>query len=375
MTTPRYTPPKRKTKVVFVQLGSPEAPTPKALRKYLAEFLGDPRVIDINPWVWKIILYGFVLPFRPRKSAALYARIWDGESFPLITNTEGFTDQVRAALQEIDHDGRVEVNHAFLLSPPYVHEVYDSWEDDLKRGEGATKLMVIPMFPQYSESTIASGVDALGKELSKRVKIPTFEVITNFHRTHAFIDNSVRQVDEHLKGLADQGITVDRLMISFHGMQKRRIVEKGDDYYRHCYETYRLIVDRLQHIAPEHTVMTFQSRFGSEEWITPYTEMVAEKLVADGHKHIAIYSPSFVVDCLETTDELGHELAEEVEEWGGKLYPIACLNMDPQWCKDFAHYTYTQAEGSAQDKEDIEYQLHPDAYTHMPPQVMNEGGD
>jgi ferrochelatase len=374
MPTP-YIPPKRKTKVVFVQLGSPEAPTPKALRKFLGEFLGDPRVIDINPWVWKLILYGFVLPFRPRKSAALYARIWDGESFPLITNTAGFTDRVRDELQTIDEEGRVEVNHAFLLSPPFVHDVYDAWEEDLKRGDGATKLMVIPMFPQYSESTIASGIDALGKELSKRVKIPTFEVITNFHRTHAFIDNSVRQVDDRLRALADDGVKVDKLIVSFHGMQKRRIVQKGDDYYRHCYETYRLIVDRLQHIAPEHTAMTFQSRFGSEEWITPYTERVAEKMVEDGHKHIAIYSPSFVADCLETTDELGHELAHEIEDWGGKLYPIECLNMDEQWCKDFARYTYTQAEGSAQDKEDLEYQLRPEDYLQMPTLVMNEGGD
>ena len=194
----KFTPPKRKTKVVFVQLGSPEKPTPKALRKFLRKFLGDPRVVDINPWVWKIILYCFVLPFRPRKSAKLYERIWDGSSFPLITNTADFTAQVRQALKEIDPEGYVEVNHALLLSPPYVHEVYDSWEEDLKNGVGATKLLVIPMFPQYSESTIASGIDALAKELGKRVKIPTFEVITNFHRTHSFIDNSVRQVDAKL---------------------------------------------------------------------------------------------------------------------------------------------------------------------------------
>ena len=174
-----YIPPKRKTKVVFVQLGSPEAPTPKALRKYLRNFLGDPRVIDIPAWKWKIILNCFVLPFRPAKSAKLYERIWDGKSFPLITNTENFTNSVRDELKKIDPEGYVEVNHAFLLSPPYVNEVYDSWEEDLKNNVGATKLMVIPMFPQYSESTIASGVDALAKELSQRVKIPTFEVITN----------------------------------------------------------------------------------------------------------------------------------------------------------------------------------------------------
>jgi len=367
-----YIPPKRKTKVVFVQLGSPEAPTPKALRKYLREFLGDPRVIDIPAWKWKIILNCFVLPFRPAKSAKLYERIWDGKSFPLITNTENFTNGVREELKKIDSEGYVEVNHAFLLSPPYLNEVYDSWEEDLKNNVGATKLMVIPMFPQYSESTIASGVDALSKELSKRVKIPTFEVITNFHRTHAFIDNSVTQLDAKVEELKKQGIEIDKLVISFHGMQKRRIVFKGDDYYRHCYETYRLIVDRLEHLKPEQVKMTFQSRFGREEWITPYTEEVVKGLITEGHKELMIYSPSFVADCLETTDELGHELAEDAKEWGGNVYPVECLNTNEQWCKDFAKYVMTQAEGSAQDKEDIEYQLKAEDYDHMPELVMNQ---
>tara|TARA_Y100000766_G_scaffold72083_1_gene60569 strand:- start:1580 stop:2740 length:1161 start_codon:yes stop_codon:yes gene_type:complete len=366
-----YTPPKRKTKVVFVQLGSPEAPTPKALRKYLREFLGDPRLIDWNPFVWKIILNCFVLPFRPKKSAKLYERIWDGESFPLITNTVEFTEKVDKELAKIDKGGHVEVNHAFLLSPPYVHEVYDSWEEDLKKGVGATKLMVIPMFPQYSESTVASGIDSLAEELSKRVKIPNFEVITNFHRTHAFIDNSVKILDSKLHELKEKGIDVDTLLLTFHGMQKRRILEKGDDYYRHCYETYRLIVDRLENIEPEKTMMTFQSKFGSEEWITPYTEEVVEDLIKEGKKEIVVYSPSFVVDCLETTDELGHELVEDAKEWGGNVYPVECLNVNQQWCKDFAMYTFTQAEGSAQQKEDLEYQLDASDYEQMPQLTMD----
>lgn len=362
--------PKRKTKVVFVQLGSPENPSPRAVRKYLRAFLGDPRVVDINPWVWKLILNLFVLPFRPRKSAKLYERIWDGNSFPLITNTASFTDSVREELNKIDPNGYVEVNHAFLLSPPFVNEVYDSWEQDLKNGDGATKLLVIPMFPQYSESTIASGVDALAKELSKRVKIPTFEVITNFHRTHAFIDNSVSLIKAKIKELKNKGIKLDSLVISFHGMQKRRIVEKGDDYYRHCYETFRLIINNLNEFRPENAVMSFQSRFGSEEWITPYTDDVVEGLISNGKKEIAVYSPSFVADCLETTDELGHELVNDAREWGGNIYPIQCLNTEKQWCKDFAKYTFVQAEGSAQDKEDIEYQLSDSDYKKMPQQIM-----
>ena len=367
----KYIPPKRKTKVVFVQLGSPEAPTPKALRKYLRKFLGDPRLIDWNPFVWKIILNCFVLPFRPKKSAKLYERIWDGESFPLITNTVEFTENVEKELAKIDKDGHVEVNHAFLLSPPYVNDVYDSWEKDLKNGVGATKLMVIPMFPQYSESTVASGIDSLAEELSKRVKIPNFEVITNFHRTHAFIDNSVQLLDSKLQELKENGVDVDSLLLTFHGMQKRRIIEKGDDYYRHCYETYRLIVDRLKNIDSEKTMMTFQSKFGSEEWITPYTDKVVEDLIKEGKKEIVVYSPSFVVDCLETTDELGHELVEDAKEWGGNVHPVECLNVNQQWCKDFAMYTFTQAEGSAQQKEDLEYQLDASDYENMPQLTMD----
>ena len=367
-----YVHPKRKTKVVFVQLGSPSEPTTKALRKYLRKFLGDPRVVDINPLVWKIILNFFVLPFRPKKSAKLYARIWDGKSFPLITNTRDFTYNVGEELKKIDPKGYVEVNHAFLLSPPYVNEVYDSWEEDLKKGIGATKLLVVPMFPQYSESTIASGIDALAKELSKRVKIPTFEVITNFHRTHAFINNSVKQVDKKISQLKKSGKKIDSLIITFHGMQKRRVVSKGDDYYRHCYETFCLITSKLKNIKPKQCIMTFQSRFGSEEWITPYTEKVVESLINEGKKEIVIYSPSFVADCLETTDELGHELVNDAREWGGNIYPVECLNTNKNWCKDFAKYTFIQAEGSAQDKENIEYKLEDKYYKIMPKQIMKQ---
>ena len=117
--------------------------------------------------------------------------------------------------------------------------------------------------------------------------------------------------------------------------------------------------------------MTFQSRFGREEWITPYTDDVVKGLIDEGHKEIMVYAPSFVADCLETTDELGHELVNDAKEWGGNIYPVECLNVNEQWCKDFAKYTFTQSEGSAQDKEDLEYQLRPEDYQNMPTQEMN----
>lgn len=328
-----------KTKVVFVQLGSPKSPGTSDVRAFLKEFLADPRVVDINPWLWKIILHFFILPFRPKRSAFLYSRIWDGESFPLITITEKFTKRVRSFLSS----SKVEVNHAFLLSNPRVSEVWDDWEND---STPATKLKIIPMFPQYSEATIASGLDALGHEIKKRVKIPEISVVTNFHRTKAFIDNSVLQIEKALKAFELEGKKIDKLLLTFHGIQKRRINDKGDVYYQHCYETFFLLRSRITGIKAENIIMTFQSRFGSEEWLTPYTEETVIKLAGQGLGQLAVYSPSFVADCLETQDELAVELKETAHEYGGDIHFIACLNDNELWCKDFAQYVENQCLSS-----------------------------
>lgn len=339
---------KEKTKVVFVQLGSPKSPTVKHVRPYLREFLSDRRVIDLNPYFWNIILYLFILPFRPKKSASLYKRIWDGTGFPLIKITEKFTAKVRSFLTH----PQVEVNHAFLLSDPRIDEVWDDWEKD---PNPATKLMAIPMFPQFSESTTLSGVDALAKVAAKRSRFPELQIVTNFHRSIALIDHTVKLIDEHLKVLNQSGKSPDRLLLSFHGIQKRRIKDKGDKYYQHCCETFSLIVERLKEIQPEKVVMTFQSRFGSEEWLTPYTEDTVEELILDGHKNLAIYSPSFVADCLETLDELGTELVEFAHEKGGHMTFIPCLNDRDDWCRDFAKFVEVYATGSLKEREELFY--------------------
>lgn len=335
-----------KTKVIFVQLGSPKSPKVSDVRAYLREFLADPRVIDINPILWKIILNLFILPFRPKHSAFLYSRIWNGQSFPLITITRVFTERVKSFLIS----DKVEVNHAFLLSPPRLFDVWDEWEKD---PNPATKLKFIPMFPQYSEATIASVFDAVGSEIKKRVKIPEISFVTNFHTTKAFIDNSVRQIDDSLEKFARSGLRIDKLLLSFHGIQKRRINEKGDVYYQHCFETFFLVRARLKNIEVQKIKMTFQSRFGSEEWLTPYTENTVIDLIGKGEKNLAIYSPSFVADCLETQDELAVELKETAHQYGGDIHFIPCLNDNEQWCRDFAHYVENQClasdEQSAKD--------------------------
>lgn len=344
-----------KTKVVFVQLGSPKSPKVSDVRAFLREFLADPRVVDINPWLWKLILNLFVLPFRPKNSAKLYRRIWDGKSFPLITITRDFTDKIRKNIKS----PKVEVNHAFLLSHPRVSEVWDAWEKD---PNPAKKLKVIPLFPQYSESTIASGIDALGHEIKNRVKIPELSVMTNFHTAKALIDNSVALIDEHLNRFKAEGKTIDRLLLTFHGIQKRRVIYKGDDYYLHCYETFFLIRARLKNIAPEKVTMTFQSRFGSEEWLTPYTENTVVDLIAKGEKNLAVYSPSFVADCLETLDELGVELKETAHEEGGDIHFIPCLNDRDEWCRDFAGFVENQCLESTEVKEKDFYELNESDY-------------
>jgi ferrochelatase len=344
-----------KTKVVFVQLGSPKSPEVKDVRAFLKEFLADPRVVDINPILWKLILNLFVLPFRPAKSAKLYSRIWDGKSFPLLTITRDFTIKVRSFLKS----PKVEVNHAFLLSTPRVSEVWDDWEKD---PTPATKLKVIPMFPQYSESTIASGLDGLAHVVKGRVKIPEISVVTNFHTSKAFIDNSVAQIDNFLAKFKAEGKSIDRLLLTFHGIQKRRVVQKEDAYYLHCYETFFLLRTRLKNIDHDKVTMTFQSRFGSEEWLTPYTEDTVVKLVKEGEKNLAVYSPSFVADCLETLDELGVELKHTANEEGGDIHFIPCLNDSDNWCRDFASFVENQCIADSETRERDFYTLEKNDY-------------
>ncbi len=344
-----------KTKVVFVQLGSPKSPKISDVRSFLREFLVDPRVVDINPLLWKIILYFFVLPFRPKHSSQLYRRIWDGKSFPLLTITKSFTDNVRRFLTS----PLVEVNHAFLLSNPRINEVWDDWEKD---SDPAVKFKIIPMFPQYSEATIASGIDGLAHVIKSRVKIPEISIMTNFHTSKAFIDNSARQIDSFLQKFKDQGVQIDRLLLTFHGIQKRRIVQKGDVYYLHCYETYFLLKKSIKNIDHAKITITFQSRFGTEEWLTPYTDDTVTHLVKSGVKQLAVYSPSFVADCLETLDELGTELKETAHKNGGDIHFIPCLNDQDNWCRDFAGFIENQCLASQSDREKDFYTLEKNDY-------------
>lgn len=334
-----------KIKVILGQLGSPKSTKVSDVREYLREFLGDPRVVDANPLLWKIILNLFVLPFRPKRSAEAYGRILQKDGFPLITNTE----KVAAALKPL-LDKNLELDHVFLLSHPRVGVVLDKWEEE-KVSERAQKVLVLPQFPQYSEATTGSVVDTIGGAFKKRVNIPSFTVLGSYHKSKAFIDHSVRKIDESLRAHPD----LQEIVISFHGIPLRRVLKKKDIYLLHCLETFELIRERLKTTLP--VSMTFQSRFGQEVWLGPYTDKTVVAKVEAGVKRIGVYCPSFVVDCLETTDEIGNELAHDVAEHGGKLVHIPCVNADPEWIADYAKFINVYANGNESERQDLFYSI------------------
>lgn len=323
----------RKIKVVLVQLGSPEKLSWWGLFKYLKEFLEDTRVIDIPKIIWRPILYLFVLPFRPSKSLKAYKRLYD-QGFPLVLNTERFKNKLIQYLPNY-----FEVNALYLLNNPRVENGFQAWNLENKETR-ADKVLFLPQFPQYTEATVAAGIDRLCLALSKQVNIPNIEIITSYATSKAFIDNSVKQIKKFFKGT--------HLFLSFHGIPKRRVTVKEDIYFEECSKTFECIQKQLPHIP---MTLCFQSRFGNEEWLKPYTsEIVNEYFIH--HKEASIYSPSFVADCLETTDELGHELVEEVK---GTLHFIPCLNDDDQWAKDYATFIQTLIEGSLLEKRNLFY--------------------
>ncbi|MEX1099019.1 MAG: ferrochelatase, partial [Bacteriovoracaceae bacterium] len=334
----------RKTKVILVQLGSPKSLSTKDVRSYLKEFLGDPRVVDINPTIWKIILYLFVLPFRPKKSAKAYSRIYENGKFPLIENTKNFAHSIKGRL-----DQNIELNYAFVLSAPTIEDTLAAWEKEDPR-ERARRILLLPQFPQYSESTSASVFDRASGKLEKNVNIPSINFVSSYHKLRAFIDLSAAKIQKTLETSSP-----DALLISFHGIPLRRVLEKKDEYYFQCFETFCLLKERLD--FPDDKIhMVFQSRFGSEQWLGPATDEFALELVEKGDKKLACYCPSFVVDCLETTDEIGNELREDVEKAGGSLDFIECLNDDEAWAAGYADYINALSNGSTSELERLFYQ-------------------
>ena len=304
------------TGVLLTNLGTPEAPTASALRTYLAEFLSDPRVVEIPRLVWLIILHGIILRVRPAKSAKLYQSIWTEQGSPLKAISLQQKDKISAQLKQQYGEDNIIIEQAMRYGNPSIASGLQSFQE-----RGVDNIIIMPLYPQYAGPTTGSTFDAVIKEVKKWRWIPQLHFVSSYHNNPLYIEALANSVREHIQQFGKP----DKLVLSYHGMPKL-FHDNGDPYYDFCQITTQLLVEKLALNADDY-VMTFQSRFGKAEWLQPYTDQTLESLPSQGDKHIAIISPAFSADCLETLEELMCENKDIFINAGGEQYHyIAALN-------------------------------------------------
>ncbi|MDI3380229.1 ferrochelatase [Xenophilus aerolatus] len=308
-----------RTAVLWCNLGSPAAPTAAAVRPYLAEFLGDPRVVEIPRALWAPILQGIILRVRPAKSAAKYASIWTPDGSPLTAGTLKQATLLQGWLGERGH--RVAVRPAMRYGQPALAAQLEA----LKAG-GIDRVLVLQAYPQYSATTTASVIDAVNDWTRGTRRLPELRFVNEYHDDAGYIDALARSVESHWKAHGRP----ERLVMSFHGIPERNI-RLGDPYQKQCLRTGELLAARLQ--LPESMWrLTFQSRFGRAKWLEPYTEPTLRELGAAGVGRVDVMCPGFPADCLETLEEIAMEGREAFLESGGKeFHYIPALNDDAAW--------------------------------------------
>lgn len=310
------------TAVVLVNLGTPDEPTAPAVKRYLRQFLSDPRVVEIPKPIWWLILNGIILNTRPRKSAAKYATVWMQEGSPLRVHTERQTKLLKGLLGERGH--HLTVTSAMRYGTPSIPSVLER----LKR-EGATRILLVPMYPHYAASTTATVVDEACSWLQQSRNQPEMRFIRNFHDDEAYLAALEKSVRRHWQAHGALGKS-DRLLMSFHGLPKRSL-DLGDPYFCECQKTGRLLAERLN-LKPEQFQITFQSRFGKAAWLQPYTAPTLQSMGAEGIRRVDVICPGFVADCLETLEEIAQEARDDFLAAGGKeFHYIPALNEDGPW--------------------------------------------
>ncbi len=304
--------------VLVTNLGTPAAPTAAALKPYLKQFLSDRRVVDLPRLLWWPILNLVILNLRPKKSAEAYSEVWSDEGSPLYVHTKRQTDGIRAKLQAMFGD-RVVVEFGFRYGSPSIGEGIEAL-----RCRGARKLLVLPLYPQYSAPTGASTFDAVAEDFQKRRWLPDFRMITHYHDNPAYIEALAASVRRQW----EQEGRAEKLLMSFHGIPKRYF-DSGDPYFCECHKTARLLAEALG-LADDEYHMVFQSRFGREEWLQPYTDETLESLAAQGVKSVQVICPGFSADCLETLEEIAMQYRDVFLDAGGESFGyIPALNEEP----------------------------------------------
>jgi ferrochelatase len=302
--------------VMLVNLGTPDSLAVPAVRRYLREFLSDPRVIELTKFAWYPILYGAVLPFRPKKTAANYAKIWNREldESPLRTITREQAERLAATFAG---DPRIVVDWGMRYGNPAIRDSVARLME-----AGCDRILFVPLYPQFSATTTATANDQLYRALMKIRSMPTVRSVPPYHDEPVYIEALAQSLT---KSLAELDFEPEVVVASFHGIPKPYF-EKGDPYHCHCLKTTRLLRERLGWDA-RRLISTFQSRFGAQEWLQPYTDRTVEKLAQDGVKRIAVINPGFSADCIETLEEIDGEVREIFLHNGGERFAhIPCLN-------------------------------------------------
>jgi len=306
--------------VLLINLGTPEAPTPAALRKYLKQFLWDPRIVDLPRPLWWLILHLIILNTRPKRAAEKYAKVWTPEGSPLKVHTERQARLLRGYLGHAGQD-RIAVEWAMRYGRPSVAEALDRLT-----AAGHTRILVVPLYPQYSVSTTASALDAVAAWAQRHPGAAKIEVIDHFHRDAAYISALAASINAHWMNCGKPG----KLVMSFHGLPMSSI-ERGDPYHGQCLESAQLLAAELG-LAEQDYVITFQSRFGPAEWLQPYTCATLESLARGGIGRVDVVCPGFVADCLETLEEIAIGCKQAFIAAGGTSFNyIPCLNAQPEW--------------------------------------------
>lgn len=301
--------------VLLVNLGTPDAPTAGAVRRYLRQFLTDPRVIEIPKLLWRILLETVILRLRPARSARAYRQVWTEQGSPLLTLSQALADAVQADLERT-----LPQRYRVMLAMNYGKPTIDSVITAL-RAQGARRLVVLPLYPQYSATTTASVYDAVARVLTRHRFVPDHHFVASYYQRPDYIAALAASVRAHW---AEHG-RGDRLLMSFHGIPKRYFLA-GDPYHCHCHGTAQRLAAALD-LSPDAWQLSFQSRVGREEWLRPYTDHTVRDLAVAGVRQLDVICPAFAVDCLETLEEIKEENAETFIHAGGTaLRYIACLN-------------------------------------------------
>jgi len=319
--------------VLLVNLGTPDEPTPGAVRRYLREFLSDPRVVELPRWLWLPILYGVILPFRPKKTAKKYEKVWTPDGSPLRVYTMRQAQILKGSLGE-RLQALVHVQAAMRYGNPSIA----AGLAELK-ARGCDRIVVIPMYPQYAGSATGSVEDGIARAMKKWKPAPPLRLLHDFHEHRAYVKAVARNVNDYWMKHGRP----DRLVMSFHGIPKKS-VDAGDPYQSQCLLSARLIAAELGW-NDHRTKVTFQSRFGAAEWLQPYTDKTLEALGKEGVGRVDVVCPGFTADCLETLEEISIEGKHAFLEAGGKeFHYIPSTNDTPAWMTALAIITLEQLE-------------------------------